>query len=317
MFKRLGSLRIVLCMLASGVMVASAQNSSSRELKLPAELAWRVEVLFRSKVSLPSGAEVHVGSRLPSEMDGYDKVLVNYTVQGQSSQAIPFLISRDGRSLVEFNRFDISADPRTMISEESRPARGGPVDAPVSIVVFDDLECPFCARLNATLFPAILDRYKDQVRVVYVDDPISQHPWAVRAAVDTGCLAKQSGPGYWNAVDTIHAQASKLGGEERSIAKADDALDEIVKRAGEQQRVDAKMLQTCMQRQDASSVAISQREAELLGVAVTPTFFINGARVEGDASAEFVYHMIDNALVAGGSTPPSATVPDADSKSSH
>jgi protein-disulfide isomerase len=285
-------------------MMACAQTAPGREQTLPPELAWRVEVLFRSKASLPPSADVHVGPRAPSEIAGYDRIAVTYTAPGQSSQPVLFLLSHDGRTLIPFNKFDISGEPRSALSEEGRPARGGPETAPVSIVVFDDLQCPFCARLNATLFPAVLDRYKDQVRVVYLDYPIPDHPWSLRAAIDTGCVAKQSGTAYWSAVDTIHAQASQLGGERRILAQANDALDSIVRRAGALQHVDEEALQACIRRQDASSVEVSRQEGRSMGIEVTPTFFINGAKVEGDAQAGFIEHMIDSALIARGKTPP-------------
>lgn len=137
-----------------------AQAPAGKGKDLPPDLAWRVEVLFRSKATLPAGAEVHVGPRMASKIPGYDQVSVTYTASGTTSAPIPFLLSRDGKSLVQFNQFDISIDPRTMVSDSNRPARGAPESAPVSIVVFDDLECPFCARLNATIFPAVIDRYK-------------------------------------------------------------------------------------------------------------------------------------------------------------
>jgi len=98
---------------------------------------------------------------------------------------MPFLLSDDGKTLAQFNKFDISKDPKELVSASERPARGGPANSPVVIVGFDDLECPFCARMHAQLFPALLDRYKNQVRIVYRDFPLDQHPWAMRAAIDT------------------------------------------------------------------------------------------------------------------------------------
>ncbi len=105
------------------------------------------------------------------------------------------------------------------------------------IVGFDDLECPFCAKMHAELFPALLERYKDQVRIVYRDFPLSQHPWATRAAIDANCVGAQSTPGYWNLVDHIHAHASELGGEEKSLAKANTALDTLAHDEGAKQKV--------------------------------------------------------------------------------
>src|SRR5688572_14080791 len=43
-----------------------------------------------------------------------------------------------------------------------RPWQGGGVQAPVTIVVFGDFECPYCARANATL-ESVLMRYGEQV----------------------------------------------------------------------------------------------------------------------------------------------------------
>lgn len=291
-------------LLLAGTMPRRAHASTGSEKSLSPDLAWRVEVLFRSKATLPAGAEVHVGPRMTSKIPGYDQVAITYTSSGTTSAPIPFLLSHDGRSLVQFNQFDISADPRTMISEGDRPARGGPESAPVSIVVFDDLECPFCARLNATLFPAVLDRYKDQVRIVYLDFPSPGHPWALRAAVDVSCLAAESVTGYWNAVDTIHARAAELGGTERSLAKANTSLDEIVSQIGEQQHVDASALKACIEKQDTTTIEHSRTEGLGLQVQVTPTFFINGARVDGAVPLDFIFHMIDAALLAEGKTPP-------------
>lgn len=301
------SIFIAACLLLlAGAMPGRAQTSTGNEKSLPPDLAWRVEVLFRSKATLPAGAEVQVGPRTPSKIPGYDQVTITYTSSGTTSAPLPFLLSHDDKSLVQFNQFDISPDPRAMVSDSNRPARGGPETAPVSIVVFDDLECPFCARLNATLFPAVLDRYKNQVRIVYKDFPSPGHPWALRAAVDVSCLATQNGDAYWNAVDTIHARADELGGTERSLSKANDSLDQIVRQSGVQQHVDAAALNACIQKQDTASVEHSREQGLGLQVQVTPTFFINGAKIEGAVPLDFIFHMIDAALLAEGKTPPPA-----------
>jgi protein-disulfide isomerase len=286
--------------------VARVQTAAPGESRLPPELAWRIEVLFRSKVTLPVLAVVHVGPRSASEIAGYDQVSVSYSAGDATSQPIRFLLSRDGKTLVQFNRFDIGADPRMVMTGSGRPGRGGGETAPVSIVVFDDLECPFCARLNATMFPAVLDRYKDAVRVVSMDLPSSGHPWAMRAAVDTACLAKESPVAYWDAVDAIHLHAGELGGKDRSLKVAEESLDAMVQEAGREQGLDSERLQACVAKQDASSIEASVRRAEALGIEQTPTLFVNGARVEGAVPKEFLFQMIDAALVARGRAAPEA-----------
>lgn len=281
-----------------------AQINASVESKLPPEIAWKVEALFRTRVELPQLATVQIGPRTASEIPGYDRITVSYTAEGTRSQPIPFLLSRDGNTLVQFNKFDISSDPRKAVTTEDRPAQGGNESAPVSIVVFDDLECPFCAQLHAMLFPAVLDRYKDMVRVVYMDMPSLGHPWALRAAVDTACLAKESAAGYWSAVQTIHLHAGELGGPERSLAAADSSLDSIVKEEGRKNHVNSARIGDCIAKQDASAVEASVHQGESLHVGVTPTVFVNGARVEGAIPRAFLFQMIDSALIAEGRTPP-------------
>ena len=59
-------------------------------------------------------------------------------------------------------------------------------------------------------FRRMLERYKDQVHIVYRDFPLSQHPWAMHAAIDANCLAAQNPTGYWNFVDYVHAHASRV-----------------------------------------------------------------------------------------------------------
>jgi len=268
------------------------------------ELARRVEVLIRSRSNIPPNYEIVVGPRTKGEVEGFDDISVNFMVDGKPGKAVTFLLSKDGKTLAQFNKYDISKDPKDLVSAGNRPARGGPANAPVVIVGFDDLECPFCAKMHAQIFPALMERYKDQVRIVYRDFPLDQHPWAMRAAINVNCLGAQSATGYWNAVDYIHAHAADLGGEEKSLAKANAMLDSLVIDEGKRQKVDGTALAACIAKQDDSGVKASMKEAEALGVDSTPALFINGERLEGAEPLEYVYRMIDSALTASGQTPP-------------
>ena len=131
------------------------------------------------------------------------------------------------------------------------------------IVGYDDLECPFCAKMNAEIFPALLDRYNGQVRVVYRDFPLSEiHPWAMHAAVDANCLGKSSTAGYWNFIDYVHAHADDIAGTEKTEAKADQTLDQLTLQEGARQKVDAAQLQACVQKQDETKMKASVEQAE-------------------------------------------------------
>jgi protein-disulfide isomerase len=278
---------------------------------LSPEMARRIEVLIRAKSDVPANYEFHIGPIEKSDFPGYNSVTVDFSSDGKTSKPIPFLISTDQKTLAQFSKYDISRDPKTTVSALDRPARGGPADAPVLIVGFDDLECPFCSKMNAQLFPAILDRYKNQVRIVYRDFPLDQHPWALRAAVDANCVAAQSGSGYWNLVDYIHAHADEIGGTEKTVAKANEMLDELAHEEGKREKIDDTKLTACIAKQDSTVIKQSMKEAEALGVEATPALFINGEKIEGAQPMEYIYRMIDGALIAAGQTPPPAPVPPA------
>jgi protein-disulfide isomerase len=285
------------------------QTTSDTSGKLSPEVVRRVEVLIRSRASIPAGYVIQVGPRTRSEVPGFDRITVSFLADGKSSKPTDFLISTDGKTLAQFSKFDISKDPKLLVSGDGRPSRGGPANAPVLIVGFDDLECPYCAKMHEQLFPALTERYKNQIHIVYRDFPLDQHPWAMRAAIDTNCVGAQSPVGYWNLVDYIHAHAGDLGGTEKSLAKANENLDTLARDEGKKQNLNADALNACLAKQDDTAIKASIKLGESLGVDSTPALFINGEKVEGAQPLEDVYRMIDSALIASGQTPPPPPTP--------
>lgn len=80
----------------------------------------------------------------------------------------------------------------------------GSFDAPVKIVEFSDLECPFCQRIHSTL-QQIVDDYEGQVAWIYRHAPLtSLHPKAQREAEATECAAELGGnEAFWAYVDRL------------------------------------------------------------------------------------------------------------------
>ncbi len=271
---------------------------------LSPELARRVELLIRSRTKIPPNYTMTIGPRQPSDVAGFDKIEIVVTADGAPSHPVPFLLSADGKTLAQFNKYDISKDPRTIVSGADRPARGGPENAAVDIVVFDDLECPFCAKMHAQLFPALLERYGNNVRIEYKDFPLSQHPWAMRAAIDTNCVGEKSSPAYWNLVDYIHLHASEIGGADHSLEKANDMLDKLALDEATKNKLKTEEVAACIKKQDQTAVKASMKIGEELGVEATPVLFINGEKLEGAYPLVDVFRMVDEALVAQGKPAP-------------
>jgi len=277
-------------------------------VKLSPGMARKAEVMIRNKSTISLDYAISFGVPTASEVPGYDQVLASFTTEGAPPKTATFLLSTDGKTLAQFNKLDLSQDPKDKVSQAGRPARGGGLNAPVLIVGFDDLECPFCAKMNAELFPAILNRYKDQVRIVYHDFPLDQHPWAMHAAVDANCLAATTTDGYWNFVDYVHAHSEEIPYDEKTIAKAGQMLDKVALDEGARQKVSQLDLVACVLKQDSSKVKASVDEAlkDPLSVDSTPVLFVNGEKVTGLVPVETLYQVIDSALIAAGQTPPPA-----------
>lgn len=290
-------------LLAIGVTAVSAQTTIGG---LAPSVQQRVETLLRSKADFPPATTLSFKVDGPSDLPGFEKLSAHFTsaLTGASGD-VSFLISKDGSHLAQLSTYDISGDPRAKIPSEGRPSRGGPPDAPVLVVVFDDLECPYCAQLNKELYPALASRYtKGQVRMVYQNVPIEGHPWAMHAAVDTECLARVNPDAYWAAVDGIHAHAAEYGGAERTLSVAEQQIDAEALQAGRRFHVEEEVLQACIKKQDPTPEKASVELGERLGVTHTPTVFVNGAKSEGIVPMDFVFDMVDNALKAEGQIPP-------------
>jgi protein-disulfide isomerase len=191
-----------------------------------------------------------------------------------------------------------------MISTQSRPVRG-PADAKVTIVNFDDLECPYCARMHQQLFPATQDRYKGLVKFIYKDYPLVEiHPWAMHAAVDSGCLAEQNSDAYWTFVDYLHAHGDDIKGAGHEANDPLKTLDKIARAEGERSKLDLAKLDACIAKQDETPVRASMKQGDSLGVNGTPTLFINGERISGALPEAELWIAIDRALKEAGVPPP-------------
>jgi protein-disulfide isomerase len=268
-----------------------------------AELNRRIEVLVRSEFSIPPEVSVSLGQRSSSQFPGYDKLPVTLS-HGATKKEIEFLISTDSKKLARLETFDLATDPAFNIDISGRPIRGNPA-AKVTIINFDDLECPYCARMHASLFPDTMDRYKDKVRFIYKDDPLTDlHPWAMHAAVDANCLAAQNQTAYWNFVDYIHAHGQEVNGEDRNLTKSFSTLDRIARDEATLAKLDGAKLEACLAKQDETQIKASQKEAEALGIDGTPAVFVDGERINGALPEEEVWMVIDRALRAAGIEPP-------------
>jgi protein-disulfide isomerase len=269
----------------------------------------RIEVMVRFQFNVPQDYTVTIGARKPSQIAGYETLPVTLA-RGEKKTDVDFLISTDSKTLARLETFDLATNPALSIDVAGRPIRGNPA-AKVTVINFDDLECPFCARMHQSLFPDTMARYKDKVRFIYKDDPlVDLHPWAMHAAVDANCLAAESADVYWTYVDYLHGHGQEISGQDRDPAKSFAALDRVARQEATLSKLDPARLDACLAKQDETQVRASAHEAESLKIDGTPAVFVDGERVDGAVPEEQLWLVIDRALRAAGQEPP-ATPPTA------
>jgi protein-disulfide isomerase len=270
----------------------------------------QVEKQIRAHYQVPAQVDIKVGDRKTStDFPAYDSLTVTFAF-GDKKDEQQFLISKDNKTLVRMTKIDMSKDPYadiiSKIDLSGRPVRGNK-DAKVTIVNYDDFQCPFCARMHETLTNDILKTYGDKVRIVYKDYPLTEiHPWAKHAAVDANCLNQQNQAAFWSFADAIHSNAHSISqskGAEAQFA----AVDALTMAEGQKNGVNASTLQACVKAQNDAAVKSSMSEADMLGVSATPTLFINGQKLDGAIPAQELTAIINRALADAGESVPGST----------
>src|SRR5204863_5925465 len=140
----------------------------------------RIEQQVRVFAEAAPDAVITLGEPQPSEFPAFEKLSVTLEQHGKQ-RALEFLLARDRSRLLWTRAFDLTIDPYAAIMRKidlaGRPARG-PANAPVTVVLYDDLQCPFCAQFYITLFNEVMNRYRDRVSVVMKDFPLAtSHLW--------------------------------------------------------------------------------------------------------------------------------------------
>ncbi|HEY7651524.1 MAG TPA: thioredoxin domain-containing protein [Methylomirabilota bacterium] len=161
----------------------------------------------------------------------------------------------------------------------------GPAAAPVTIFEWSDYQCPYCKGAQEVLV-RLQAEFPDTVRIAFKDFPLRSHDRAVPAALAARCAGAQGR--YWEYHDLLF------------VAQPDFSRDELLgyaRRLG----LEASPFSECLDSarfQDA--VLADQREGRDAGVRATPTFFINGRKIEGALPIEVFREAIEQALREAG-----------------
>lgn len=148
------------------------------------------------------------------------------------------------------------------IDTSTAPIKGNS-DAPITITVFSDFQCPYCKNI-APILDQVLSRNPDTVKIAFKNLPLQMHEMALPAAL--AALAAHEQGKFWEFHDRLFAEQSITSDSFNAIATA--------------LRLDLERFNA-----DMNSPVLRERinkditEANVIGITGTPTVFINGKKV--------------------------------------
>jgi protein-disulfide isomerase len=157
----------------------------------------------------------------------------------------------------------------------------GPVDAKVTVVVFSDFQCPYCAKA-AEAVSHLKAHYADKVRLVFRQFPLSFHKQA-KLAAEAALVAQASGK-FWEYHDQLFKNQDKLELDALSSYAQNVGLEPVSFREKLEEHAYVDRIQTDLQL------------GERVNVQGTPTLFINGKRSSNATSTETVVSEVESAL---------------------
>lgn len=176
-------------------------------------------------------------------------------------------------------------NPKAPVISENRAIYGSK-DAPVTIVVYSDFECPYCER-GYKVIQQIKENYKEKVRLVFKNLPLDFHPLAMPAAKYFEAIALQSSDKAYKFHDEVFENQNKFKAEGEKFLKA------AAKKVGANI---AKLEKDLNGDEVQSRIKADMEEARKFGFSGTPGFLVNGVSVRGAFPFEEFKKIIDRHL---------------------
>lgn len=164
----------------------------------------------------------------------------------------------------------------------------GPADAKVTIVEYASMTCGHCAHFHKEVFPKFKEKYIDTGKVRFIMREFPLDNLAAAASMLARCAPKDK---VYPMIDMLfHTQAEWAYVQGNPVPK----LFEMAKQAGFTQ----ESFDKCLTNQKLLDEINAQRSraAQQFGVSATPTFFINGKKLQGAPTLEAFDAMIEPLL---------------------
>jgi protein-disulfide isomerase len=203
--------------------------------------------------------------------------LTAYLVSGGESESVAGLSAGMGGAIKAAEDQAGGGDVRTIQSGDVSTVGDdehilGEPDAPITIVEYSSLTCPHCASFHQDTLPKLKEEWIEtgKAKLVYRHYPLDR--LALAGALVANCF---EGDRFFAVMDMLFAQ-------QRQWARADNpgqALQKIASQAG----MDNDTFNQCLSDQQEAEKILSRQQAgrERAEVQSTPTFLIDGEKIEG------------------------------------
>lgn len=153
----------------------------------------------------------------------------------------------------------------------------GQADAPVTIVEYSSLTCPHCGAFHRENLPQLKKQYIDTGKVRILFRPFPFDPYATAGAMLAQCVAPATRVGF---LDILFKRQQQWIQNEDPM----QVLQGLARQAG----LSEADFVVCLKDQAMlDGIRYMQKAAaEELGVRSTPTFFINGEKLQGNQPLE-------------------------------
>jgi protein-disulfide isomerase len=165
----------------------------------------------------------------------------------------------------------------------------GSEKAPVTVIEYASMTCPHCAHFSETTFPELQKRYIDTGKVRFVFREFPLDTLALAGFMLARCAGNDK---FMPIVETLFAKQSDW-----VMQNPIEPLKAIAKQFGFTEDSFNQCLTT--QKVQADIEAVRDHASQKLSVNSTPTFFINGKRLQGDVTIEAMAKEIDPYLKEG------------------
>jgi protein-disulfide isomerase len=165
----------------------------------------------------------------------------------------------------------------------------GPRNAPVTLEIYGDFQCPSCA-LASQAIDELQKEYKDKVKVIFHEFPLEMHQHAVAAALAAEAATVQGK--FWEMHDLLY--------QHQSVWSNATNVNPLFESYAESIGLDVARFRADRQSADVRAYVLQDGQGgEARGVKNTPTIFINGTEMRTGFTKEKMREAIDAALAAG------------------